>query len=125
MSSPASHDPYLALRYPDFRLFVAGRFINALGEQMLTVAIGWELYNRTHSALALGLVGLVQIVPVLLFSLPAGQIADRFSRKRIVLITQSVMGVGAALLAILSATQGAIPLVYGDAGSPGHRHCFL
>jgi MFS family permease len=113
MSSSASHDPYLALRYRDFRLFVAGRFINALGEQMLTVAIGWELYNRTQSALALGLVGLAQIVPVLLFSLPAGQIADRFERKRIVLIAQSVMAAGAALLAILSASQGAIPLVYG------------
>jgi MFS family permease len=113
MSSPASHDPYLALRYGDFRLFVAGRFIITLGEQMLIVAIGWELYNRTHSALALGLVGLVQIVPVLLFSLPAGQIADRFNRKNIALVAQSAMAVGAALLAILSATQGAIPLVYG------------
>jgi MFS family permease len=113
MSSPASHDPYLALRYRDFRLFVAGRFINALGEQMLTVAIGWELYNRTHSALALGFVGLAQIVPVLLLSLPAGQIADRFDRKRIVLVAQSAMAVGVTLLAILSATQGAIPVVYG------------
>jgi len=112
MSSPAPHDPYLALRYPDFRLFVAGRFIITLGEQMLNVAIGWELYNRTHSAFALGLIGLVQIVPILLFSLPAGQVADRFNRKSIVLVTQIIMGIGAAILALLSAQQGAIPLIY-------------
>jgi MFS family permease len=112
MSSSGQHDPYLALRHHDFRIFVAGRFIITLGEQMLTVAIGWEVYQRTHSALALGLVGLVQIVPVLLFSLPAGQVADRMSRKHIVLVTQTVMGLGAAMLALLSAEQGAIVFVY-------------
>jgi MFS family permease len=112
MSSSEQHDPYLALRHRDFRIFVAGRFIITLGEQMLTVAIGWEMYQRTHSALALGLVGLVQIVPVLLFSLPAGQVADRMSRKHIVLVTQTVMGLGAAMLALLSAEQGAIVLVF-------------
>jgi MFS family permease len=112
MSSSGQHDPYLALRHRDFRIFVAGRFIITLGEEMLTVAIGWEIYQRTHSALALGLVGLVQIVPVLLFSLPAGQVADRLSRKHIVLVTQTVMGLGAAMLALLSAEQGAIALVY-------------
>ena len=124
MSPPASHDPYQALRFRDFRLFVAGRFIVTLGEQMLNVAIGWELYNRTHSALALGFVGLVQIVPVLLFSLPAGQIADRFSRKSIVLITQTIMGLAAALLAILSAEQGALLLVYGTLALLGSATAF-
>ncbi|MGO8946171.1 MAG: MFS transporter [Ktedonobacterales bacterium] len=112
MSSPPQHDPYRALRQRDFRLFAAGRFIVTLGEQMLTVAIGWELYNRTHSAFALGLVGLVQIVPVLLFSLLAGQAADRYSRKHIVLVSQIVIGLGAVLLALLSAKQGPITLVY-------------
>jgi MFS family permease len=124
MSPPSSHDPYRALRFRDFRLFLAGRFIVTLGEQMLTVAIGWELYNRTHSALALGFIGLAQIVPVLLFSLPAGQIADRFNRKSIVLITQSVMGLAAVFLAFLSAEQGAIPLVYGTLALLGFATAF-
>jgi MFS family permease len=124
MSPPASHDPYQALRFRDFRLFVAGRFIVTLGEQMLNVAIGWELYNRTHSALALGFIGLVQIVPVLLFSLPAGQIADRWSRKSIVVITQIIMGLAAALLAILSAEQGALLLVYGTLALLGSATAF-
>ncbi len=124
MSSPPQHDPYLALRHNDFRLFAAGRFIVTLGEQMLTVAIGWELYNRTHSALALGLVGLVQIIPVLLFSLPAGQAADRYSRKRIVLITQCMAGLGAAALALLSVEQGPIPLIYATLALLGTATAF-
>jgi MFS family permease len=124
MSSSGQHDPYLALRHRDFRIFVAGRFIITLGEQMLTVAIGWEIYQRTHSALALGLVGLVQIVPVLLFSLPAGQVADRMSRKHIVLVTQTVMGLGAAMLALLSAEQGAIVFVYATLALLGTATAF-
>jgi MFS family permease len=124
MSSSGQHDPYLALRHRDFRIFVAGRFIITLGEQMLTVAIGWEIYQRTHSALALGLVGLVQIVPVLLFSLPAGQVADRLSRKHIVLVTQTAMGLGAAMLALLSAEHGAIALVYATLALIGAATAF-
>src|SRR5215469_7568771 len=124
MSSSGQHDPYLALRHRDFRIFVAGRFIISLGEQMLTVAIGWEIYQRTHSALSLGLVGLVQIVPVLLFSLPAGQVADHMSRKHIVLATQTVMGLGAAMLALLSAQQGAIGLVYATLALIGTATAF-
>ena len=123
-STPSQRDPYLALRYSDFRLFVAGRFIVTLGEQMLTVAIGWELYNRTHSALALGLVGLVQIIPVLLFSLVAGQLADHYSRKRIVLVTQFVTGLGAGLLALLSVEQGPISLVYATLALLGTANAF-
>lgn len=74
-----AHDPYRALRFHDFRLLFAGTFVASIGEQMLNVAIGWELYERTGSALALGFVGLVQVVPVILHSLPAGYLADRFS----------------------------------------------
>jgi len=61
----AAHDPYAALRYRDFRLFIIGRFVATLGEQMITVALGWELYERTNSELALGLVGLVEVLPVM------------------------------------------------------------
>ncbi len=82
---PYRRDPYAALRYLDFRLLLAGRFISSLGSQMLSFAVGWELWLRTHNALALGLVGLVQVTPVILLSLPAGHVADQHNRKRIVL----------------------------------------
>lgn len=110
--SALSHDPYLALRYREFRLLFIGRFIATMGEQMVNVAIGWELYNRTGSALVLGFVGLVQVLPVLVLSLPAGHLADKFNRKRIVIVTQLVLAVGALGLTWLSYTQGSLLLIY-------------
>jgi len=83
--SPA-HDPYSALRYKDFRLYISGRIIAVLGGAMTSVAIGWEMYERTHSATALGLVGLTFAIPVVFFALPAGHVADRFNRKWVSLI---------------------------------------
>ncbi len=110
---PERHDPYAALRYRDFRLVVAGRFVATLGEMMVSVAIGWELYQRTNSPLALGFVGLTLVIPVLLFSLPAGHIADHYNRQRIVVFSQALLLVASLALAALSWTQGALPLVYG------------
>ena len=54
-----THDPYRALRLPSFRRYVAGHVLAVLGQGMLAVAVGWELYERTRSTLVLGLVGLV------------------------------------------------------------------
>ena len=110
---PERHDPYAALRYRDFRLVVAGRFVATLGEMMVSVAIGWELYQRTNSALALGFVGLTLVIPVLLFSLPAGHLADHYNRQRIVVVSQMLLLFASLSLAALSWTQGALPLVYG------------
>ncbi|HEY7878376.1 MAG TPA: MFS transporter [Gemmatimonadaceae bacterium] len=108
----ASHDPYAALRFRDFRLFLAGRMLSTIGQQMLDVAIGWELYERTHSALALGFVGLVLVVPIIAFALPSGHLADRQDRRGIVLITQLVLSVGSLTLAAISFTRGPVALVF-------------
>src|SRR5260370_19463885 len=75
----AATDPYAVLRNRDLLLYLTGRFVASLGQQMLTVAVGWELYERTNSALALGLVGLTQMVPMILFTLPAGHFPDNYS----------------------------------------------
>ncbi|MBF6589174.1 MAG: MFS transporter [Ktedonobacterales bacterium] len=96
------------MRLSDFRSLLLGRFTVTLGEQMLNVAIGWELYVRTHSALVLGFVGLALIVPILLFSLPAGQIIDRFNRKRILMTAQGLLALCAVGLVALSYTQGPV-----------------
>jgi MFS family permease len=106
------HDPYAALRFLDFRLLLTGRFITSFGSEMLSFAIAWELWLRTHSAFALGMVGLVQVVPVIILSLPAGHVADQYNRRRIVLISQLAMGLCALGLAYLSLTQGSLTLVY-------------
>ena len=59
-SRPGGHDPYAALRFGDFRSYLLGWFIALVGTRMQSVAIGWEMYQRTGDALSLGLVGLAQ-----------------------------------------------------------------
>ena len=87
-------------------------FIGAVGVQMIGVAVGWELYLRTHSALALGLIGLVEVVPVLLLALPAGHVIDRHDRRIITMGSQLVAAVSAVGLAAVSLAHGPVPLVY-------------
>ncbi|HEX9027993.1 MAG TPA: MFS transporter, partial [Anaerolineales bacterium] len=84
----------------------------SLGDQMLSFAIGWELWLRTRNELALGLVGLVQVIPVILLSLPAGHVADHYNRKRIVLVMQVLLAACSLSLALLSFHQGSLVLVY-------------
>jgi len=112
MDDNPRRDPYAALRFRDFRLLLAGRFIATLGDQMLSFAVGWELWLRTHNPLALGLVGLAQVTPVILLSLPGGHVADQYNRKRIVLVTQVLLALCALGLALLSYTVGPLGLVY-------------
>jgi MFS family permease len=105
-------DPYAALRFRDFRLLLAGTFLEVVGQQMLGVAIGWELYERTRDPLALGLIGLVQVVPVVLLALPAGHVADQFDRKRIAVLAALALALSAFGLALLSFTVGPLLLIY-------------
>src|ERR1700756_4276012 len=99
---PDGHDAYAALRNPNYRRLLLGTLLASAGSEMQSVAVGWELYQRTNSATALGMVGLVQFLPVLLLTLPAGHAADRFSRKRLVLASQLGMAVASLALALLS-----------------------
>lgn len=108
-----AHDAYAALRFDDFRLLVAASFLSSLAQAILSVIIGWELYERTDSALALGLVGLVQIVPNVALAIPAGQYVDRHDRKRIAVGATLLVAGGAVVLTILTAIEGPIPLFYG------------
>jgi MFS family permease len=121
---PARHDPFAALRVRDFRLSVLGSFLVVIAEQMLGVAVGWELYERTHDPLALGLVGLVEIVPVLLLALPAGHVADRRERKWIVVAAALGVAACAAGLAGLSLARGPLPAVYALLGGIGVARAF-
>jgi MFS family permease len=104
--------PYSALRSRDYRFFLGGRFLSVIGAQMLDVAIGWELYERTHSAMALGIVGLVQVAPIFFLVLPAGHAADRYDRRKVVMISLGVLMLTSLALAWISYTQAPVPLVY-------------
>src|SRR5260370_10619910 len=103
------HDPYAAFRSRGFRFFPTGNLLSILGRQMLAVAVEWEIYRRTHSATALGLVGLVFAIPIVGLSLPAGHLADRISRKHVILVSQIFSSVTSALLALGSWQHLAIP----------------
>lgn len=103
------HDPYAAFRFRAFSFYSLGNLIAVIGRQMLVVAIEWQLYKFTHSATALGLVGLAIAAPVVLLSLPAGHIADRFNRKYIILCSQALSALCSLGLAFVSWKHLAIP----------------
>src|SRR5947207_7768110 len=96
------HDPYAAFRFANFNLYMTGNLLAILGRQMLAVAVEWEIYRRTHSATALGLVGLVLAVPVVCLSLPAGHLADKYSRKHVIMFAQIFSAIASAALALVS-----------------------
>src|SRR4051794_24996036 len=108
-AQPRSHDPYAAFRFREFALFTAGNLLSITGRLMLAVAVEWEIYARTQSATALGLVGLAIAVPVVTLSLPAGHLADRFSRKRIILVSQIFSALTSLALALVSWQHLSIP----------------
>ncbi len=105
-------DPYAVLRFPDFRFLLLGRLLAAFGGQMLTFAVTWDLWMQTRSPFALGLVGLAEVAPILLFALPAGVLADRRNRRTILLVAQTGSAIAAVALTALSFWHGPIWAVY-------------
>lgn len=99
--------PFYALRYRDFRLLWIGLVVSNVGTWMQMIAQSWLVYELTSSPLYLGLVGLCQAVPRLLFSLLGGAVADRFDRKHILYFTQTSSMLLALALGMLAET-GAI-----------------
>src|SRR5438270_13844000 len=89
-----------ALRHYNYRLYFVGQTISMGGTWMQNVAQGWLVLLLTHSAFYLGVVTALQFLPVLLFSLIGGVIADRLPKYRLMVVTQSAMAVPALLLAI-------------------------
>ncbi len=109
---PAKSDPFLALRFANYRNLAIARLILLTVFQMQTVTVGWELYERTHNALVLGGIGLVQILPIITVTFLAGHFADHAHRKRIILVCGSLMAVCALGLTLVSFGQGPIWMVY-------------
>ncbi|HLP85157.1 MAG TPA: MFS transporter, partial [Phycisphaerales bacterium] len=111
-SAPVKHDAIAALRLRNYRLYAAGFLTSGMGLQILSTAIGWDIYQRTNDPLHLGYAGLARALPVIGFALIAGQVADRFDRRRIIVITQSAFGLLALLLALASYLQAPIVWLY-------------
>ena len=93
-----------ALRHRNFRLFVGGQFVSLIGTWMQTVALGWVVLELTNSPFQVGLVSTLGALPVLLFTLYGGVVADRANKHRMVLLLQTGMLIEALALAILAHT---------------------
>lgn len=101
------------LKERDFRFFLSAKLLATLAAQMVNVAVGWQVYALTGDVLALGLVGLAQFAPFIVLILPAGQVADRRPRSRIIGWCYSVQAVAAALLlAITLSGSAAVGFIY-------------
>ncbi|MGF6966969.1 MFS family permease [Paraburkholderia sp. WC7.3g] len=127
---PASADPadspnFSLPKHPPFQRFWCTRILSSLSFQMLAVAMGWHVYALTHSAFALGLVGLAQFLPMFLLTLVVGHVADRYDRRRIAAVCQSLESVAALLFAI--GTFGgwiSAPVIYVLAACVGASRAF-
>jgi MFS family permease len=102
-------DAYSAFRSRDYRFMLAGLFLSNFGTQMLSLAVSWDLYLQTRSALILGNVGFVQVAPFLMFALFAGHVADRYDRRRTMVLAQVL-----ALVASMPLLMGlrSVPVIY-------------
>jgi MFS family permease len=90
--------PFSLASYPSFLRFWAGRVAGTMGNQMVMLAVGWQMYDLTHSAWNLGLVGLFQFVPALALALVSGHVADHHDRRHIVSMAMTLQLVAALLL---------------------------
>jgi len=100
--SPTARDVF---RIPSYALFWSGRVLSSLSYQVIGLAVGWQLYDLTHSTFYLGMVGLAQFLPLLLLVLVVGHVADRFDRRRILTICRATESLAAAALAIATFTH--------------------
>jgi len=109
------------MRHRPFALFWSARVMSSVAFQMMSVAIGWQIYSITHSAFALGLVGLSQFLPMFLLTLVVGHVADRYDRRTIAFVCQAIQGVAALTLCIATwrgvTSQELIYVIAAIAGS--------
>lgn len=106
-------DSLSAIRNPYVRLVAVGRCAAALGQQIINVAVGWQLYERTGSAWSLGLVGLFELAPVVALAIVSGNAADRYSRRNIAIVAQTLLAFAALGLMLVSHLDGPVWIIYG------------
>jgi MFS family permease len=124
-TDPAGSESFSLPKHPAFQRFWCTRIFSSLSFQMLAVAMGWHIYALTHSAFALGLVGLAQFLPMFALTLVVGHVADTFDRRRIAAVCQGLESVAALIFAI--GTFGgwiSAPMIYALAACVGASRAF-
>lgn len=99
---PSKISPFLALKIPVFRNYLLGSFVSEIGNQMQVVAVAWQVYILTRNPVSLGLIGVANLLPIILFSLIGGLIADKIDRRKLLLVSQSAQAILALVLFLLS-----------------------
>ncbi len=120
-----AHDPYAAWRVPAFRRYFIGNAVLFAGWQMQKVAVGWEIYERTGSALYLGYAGLAQFFPQVLWALVAGHVTDTFNRKRVFMCALAFNALASLGLALNSVRGGSVYWIYGCLFATGTARAFF
>ncbi|MEP7264266.1 MAG: MFS transporter [Bacteroidota bacterium] len=100
------HDPFAAMRSREFRFFIWAKFLLTVALQMQAVIISWLIYDITKDTLALGLIGLTEAVPALALALPGGIVADRYNRRKILIISTGIMMLASVALAFYAYGYG-------------------
>jgi MFS family permease len=105
-------DPYLVWRNPNYRLYAVSWFLMTFGRMIETLTIRAHVYDLTHDPMSLGWIGLVQATPVLLLASPGGQIADRFDRRRVLMLMLVLNTLVTLGLLAVTYHQGSVPWIY-------------
>ena len=119
------HDAYAAIRNGNFRRYWAGNVLSILGRQMQTVTVVWEVYARTKDPFDVGLVGLVQVIPVLSLALLAGHVADRFDRKLVLSCAMGLSALASLGLAAVSFFEWHLAGMFGSLFLLGVARAFM
>src|SRR5512142_1575238 len=106
-----THDPYSALRFPEYRAFLVGMAAVFVATQIQSAVLGWQVYELTGDPLALGVVGLAEAIAFLALTLVGGWAADRADRRALSLASLAAVAASGAWLLVLSlgAPRGALP----------------
>ena len=117
---PPLRAAFASLRVHNYRLYFFGQLVSQIGTWMQSTALSWFVLSRTHSAFALGAVSMFRTLPVLLFALVGGVIADRLPKQRLLIGTQSGLALQATILAVLTGSGLiTLPLIYALAVAQG------
>jgi MFS family permease len=128
-STDRAHDPYAALRIPNFRRYTLGAFALTLSTQVQGIIVAWQIYAVTRDPLSLGLIGLAEALPFIGVALLAGHVADRVDRRRLALASTAVLLACSLALLVLAARPPAphtfVRIVYGIIFVSGLARSFL
>ena len=113
------------LRHRNFRLIWLGQLVTGVGGQMQSVALAWHLFVLTNSTLRVGLFGFFSVIPFMVLSFVGGATADKFDRRRVMLVTQSILMCLSLVLVFTTLTHQVSPsLIYGIAVASGMARAF-